>query len=207
VVKSLSFKTRSVGQPGDVSFDLIPFFSLHHERYALYFRWMTQEKFEKVALTSPTYQENLDRITIDHVAPHQQQPEIDHQLKTEKSTSDYLQEAGSGWREARDGGFFSYQMAIVKGHPNYLCVTYWGNDCDVWYPEGTYSRSFDILIDGQLIASETLKAVSPSMLYDIFYELPLEVTAADEKVWVTFQSKEKTLAGRVFNVRTTRECM
>lgn len=124
----LHFSLEGIGQPGNVTFDLIPFFELHHQRYNLYFKWMTQADYEASALTSPSYMEQLQKITIDAVAPHEQQPEIDHQLETSASTSDYFSQAGCGYREARDGGSFSYNMKVEQGRTNYLCVTYWGSD-------------------------------------------------------------------------------
>ncbi len=202
--RNLHFKTDAIGQPGAQSMNLMPFFELHHQRYTLYFRCLSLEQYEKVALTSPSYQEKLHKVTIDTVVPNEQQPEVDHHIRAIQSNSGYSTEAGSGWREAQKGGYFSYKMKVLNNALNFLCVTYWGSDTDIWSPDGILERRFDIVIEGSVIATEVLKEKNTSMLYDVFYEIPITLTNAKETVTVSFQSDEKTIAGRVFGVKVTR---
>ncbi|MBW6499730.1 MAG: glycoside hydrolase family 127 protein, partial [Bacteroidales bacterium] len=126
---------------------LEPFFRIHDARYSMY--WMV--------LTNSGYQAHLDSIalvekemldlqkrTIDFVAPGEQQPEADHAMEAENSGS------GNNWdefyREARNGGFFSYRLATGREKNLELKVRYWGFE---WG-----SRKFDIFIDNDKLVTE-----------------------------------------------------
>ena len=52
------------------------------------------------------------------------------------------------WRDATAGGWFSYDMKVLPDQPVCVMVTYWGGDTD--------NRTFDILIDGQKVATQKL---------------------------------------------------
>jgi DUF1680 family protein len=203
--KPLTFETEAIGQPGDVKVTLIPFYALHHQRYTIYWKFLSTEEYRQSALSSPDYQEILDKTTVDRVSPNEQQPEVDHKIKRQNSKSDYLSDAGAGWRESINDGFFSYEMSVLSEQQNYLAVTYWGSDTDYWTPERLYIRNFNILIDNTVIANETLKEDKPYTLFDVFYEIPMELTKGKEKVEVKFTSTEGKMAGRVFGVRITSE--
>ena len=110
----LTFETEAIGEPGKVKCTLIPFYALHHQRYTIYWTKMTNEEYKQTELTSTDYQEKLDKITIDLVNPNEQQPEIEHKMKSQNSHSDYSSEAGKGWREVINEGYFSYEMALFS---------------------------------------------------------------------------------------------
>lgn len=203
--KPLTFETEAIGQPGDVKVTLIPFYALHHQRYTIYWKLNTVEEYRLSALSSPDYREMLDKITIDTVSPNEQQPEIDHKIQRHNSKADYMSEAGAGWRESINEGFFSYEMTVLPDKQNFLAVTYWGSDTDYWTPQRLYIRNFDILVDNNVITNVTLKEDKPFSLFDVFYEIPQGLTKGKEKVEVKFQSTEGKMAGRVFGVRTTSD--
>jgi len=63
--------------------------------------------------------------TIDSVATGEQQSEADHAMQTTNSYSGT--HMGEFWREARNGGYFSYNLK-TNGETNVsLMVRYWGN--------------------------------------------------------------------------------
>ncbi|MBV5349549.1 hypothetical protein JZU61_07905, partial [bacterium] len=51
----------------------------------------------------------LEKRTIDQVAPGEQQPETDHAMQQEKSNKG--NNLNEFFREASDGGYFSYDLA------------------------------------------------------------------------------------------------
>lgn len=201
----LTFETTNIGEPGNAKFTLIPFYALHHQRYTIYWKKMTKEEYRLSELTSPDYQERLDKITIDSVNPNEQQPEIDHNLKTKNSTSDYFSAAGKGWRESKNEGYFSYDMTVDSEEQMHLVVTYWGSDRGYWFDGKTFTRNFDISVDGNIIANETINENKPYSLFDVFYNIPMELTKGKSKVEVRFSSTENKIAGRVFGVRIVRD--
>ena len=201
----LTFETGVIGQPGDVRCRLIPFYALHHERYTIYWTKMTTKEYSSCQQASPTYQEKLDEITIDSVNPNEQQPEIDHKMKTENSRADYFSSAGKGYRESSGNGYFSYEMATCKEKQMCLVITYWGSDKDFQIDGKNYIRDFNISVDGRVIANEILNENKPYTLYDVFYDIPKELTEGKSKVEVKISSTKGKAAGRVFGVRITTE--
>src|SRR5206468_584424 len=84
-----------------------------------------------------------DAATLDTVQPGFQQSEVEHHFRSESShTGDFHD------RKWRDGVWFSYEMAVDPGKPMALVATYWGGE---WH-----TRHFDILVDGEKIATQKL---------------------------------------------------
>lgn len=107
----LLFKTVNVGKPNDV--ELIPFFTLHDQRYTIYMDKYTQKEWEREEEKIFAEQERkkeLEHMTIDYFQPGEMQPERDHNLKSERSTAG--EAFGKKWRHAVDGGWFSFDMNV-----------------------------------------------------------------------------------------------
>ncbi|MCT2535981.1 glycoside hydrolase family 127 protein [Aquibacillus koreensis] len=203
--KALMFETETVGKPGDVKVTLIPFYALHHERYTIYWKVMDEQTFGHFVDVEKQEKEKMRRITVDEVIPGEQQPEVEHDMQSENSNSGYLHVVRKGWRDSRGDGFFSYTMAVDPNKPMYLLVTYYGSD-DTWYVDGkTYERTFDLLIDGTILAQQRLKLNKPGELFDVCYEIPTNLTAGKEKVEVKFASTEGKAAGAVYGLRIINE--
>ena len=66
------------------------------------------------------------------------------------------------------------------------------------------NRTFDILVDGQCIATETLKAPKPGDLVQIEYAIPPELTRGKDRVTIMFRSRDNSMAGGVFDMSTIR---
>jgi hypothetical protein len=157
--------------------------SMSKKEYADYQQGMREAEQQKL---------ELDARTVDAVATAEQQPEVDHQMKTERSQKGNFQ--SEGWRDASNGGFFSYNMD-TKGEENLkLMVRYWGNESG--------NRSFDILIDDQVLASENIVGKwKREAFVNAEYTIPAEWLKGKQVINVRFQSKPGTVAGGVFYVR------
>lgn len=178
---------------------LEPFFRIHDSRYSIYYLSMTPSDYVG-------YQENLraieaarlalDERTIDAVQPGEQQPEVDHQMKNENSSKGNFE--GEPWRSATNGGFFEYTMNTEGRTDLSLMVRYWGN-------ESERNKSFDILVDGETIASERLfRKWNKREFVDVVYSLPETLLDGKKTVTVRFQSAASTTAGGIFHVRLVR---
>ncbi|MXO06739.1 glycoside hydrolase family 127 protein [Flavobacterium sp. HBTb2-11-1] len=91
------------------SLELEPFFEVHDARYQMYFQTYSKEEYkEKQELLKKQEIEAmaLEAKTIDKINCGEQQPEVDHLYKGEKSNSGY--EDGKFWRNTR--AYISYQM-------------------------------------------------------------------------------------------------
>jgi hypothetical protein len=98
------------------------------------------------------------------------------------------------YRMATAGGGFTYDMKVKPDQPMNLNCRYWGN-------EGA-DRSFDIIVEDQIIATQELGAIMPGHFFDVEYKIPEAVTRGKSKVTVEFQAHEGMVAGGVFAVET-----
>ena len=190
--KQLSFITKKIGQPQDV--ELIPFYRMHHQKYMIYFDFFTTDKWaEKKA----GYQAELKRMeviakrTIDQIAIGEMQPERDHNLSGEMTSVGDAN--GRKWRDASNGGWFSFEMNVSDKSPLELICTYWGSD------DG--NREFDLLIDGVKLATQELKRNQPDKFFDIAYPIPGELVKDKAKVTIKFQAHPGKFAGGLFGCR------
>lgn len=186
-----TFKTKGVGRPRDVM--LKPFYLTHERRYSVYWDLFSEESWAK---KQAEYQAGIERkkklaeMTVDFVRPGEMQPERDHNFQGEKAVVYSLK--NRKYREAR-GGWFSFDMKVFKGQPMALVVEYWGG-----FPG---SKTFDILVDGQKIATENIANKKDGQFIDIKYDIPDELTFGKNKITVKFVPHRGHRAGPVFGIR------
>lgn len=194
--KPLTFTTKGLfASDADSRLVLEPFFRLHDSRYMMYWMALTKPQYQKVRDSLATIENEkimLDKRTLDAVTPAQQQPEVDHFIKSSNSKSGNYQ--NEFWRNASDGGFFSYVMRTNQETNLSLMVRYRGNE------KG--ALQFDILIDGEKLVTENLAGKwNKSEFVNLEYQLPDSMIAGKKSVEVRFQAAQGNTAGRVFDVR------
>ena len=176
---------------------LIPFARAQHMRYNVYWNTLTPDEFKTQQTKLAAEQERqrmLATRTLDEFRPNEQQSEKDHALKSENSNSGDF--GNTKWRDARDGGFFEFDLKTQPNTQQDLLVTYWGSDVG--------NRNFDILVNGQKIASQTINNNKSNEFFDVTYPIPAELTQGQSKVTVRFQAKPGAMAGGVFGARTLK---
>ncbi len=190
-----TFRSTGAGRPRDVT--LYPFYRMHEKRYSVYWNMFTPEQWAKKEVeykAESERQKKLEEMTVDFAQPGQMQSERDHNVKSEKS---YVGDnSGRHWRDARDGGFMSFEMKAVPDAKMNLHCTYWGGD--------TGNRTFDILADGVKVGTQVLKAEHPDKFFDGVYPLPAELTKGKTKITVRIQPAKGSMAGGVFGIRVVR---
>ncbi len=193
--EALTFRLADIVRPGEVV--LKPFYTLAAARYAVYWRLTTPEKYAgevRAQGTAETRERELATHTLDRVTPGEQQPDVDHGVRMENSQAGVFRDRH--YRDAWNGGWFSYTLGVSPDGPVKLRCTYWGG-------EGQ-ERRFDILVDGQKIARETLHDNRPGEFFDVEYPLPAQATRGKSKVTVRFQAVPGGTAGGVFDLRVMR---
>ena len=194
--KSLLFATASVGRPKDVQ--LKPFYEVYDERYRVYWDQFTGEEWVKKKAAYETElktQGAIEARTIDVVRLGEQQSEKDHNLtgsNTGIGTNDERK-----FRDAPNGGWFSFEMKADPDNPVELIATYFGGE------RGT--RAFDILVDEVKIYSENLKGEKPRQFVDHVYTIPPEQTKGKEKVVVKYKALPKNIAGGLYEIKLARQ--
>ncbi len=107
------------------------------------------------------------------VKTREQQSEIEHYFKSIESYAGYLADVNMWWQGARGvDGMFSYEMKVLKGVSMSLLVFYYGLNGALLEP---VDRTFDILIDNQLLHRETSQATGLPEVVDISYTIPSEL--------------------------------
>jgi len=198
--QSLTFTTKGLFA-SDVDSRLIlePFFRVHDSRYMMYWMALSKSQYQKVVDSLSIIEKEkilLDRRTIDAVAPGQQQPEADHMLKSSNSRTGIFQD--EFWRDARNGGFFSYVMRTNKETNLTLMVRYRSGE--------TGGRQFDILINGEKFVTENLAGKgNKSGFINIEYPLPDSIIKGNDSLEIKFQSTTGNSAGGIFNARILRK--
>lgn len=191
--------TLNVKMINPMKLTLEPFYQIHDARYMMYWLALTNNGYKSYMDSLANIEKEklaLENRTIDYVVAGEQQPETDHSMQSENSnTGNNLDEF---WREARNGGYFSYDLSTNSEANLSLFVRYWGAE---WG-----DRKFDIYIDDEkLVAEDNTGRWNISAFQDIVYQIPDSMVKGKTHVRVKFQSTERATAGAVYIVRLLRE--
>lgn len=191
--RPLQFQTKGLARPHDVV--LVPFNRILDQRYTVYWEVYSPAAWTartSAAAAAASRRRNAEQRTIDNVAVDDAQSEREHDLQNENATDGYFE--GRRTREARSG-WFSYRVKVAADRPTTLVCTYRGS-------EGR-RRVFDILVDGEKVATEALE-YHPTEQLDRQYSIPEALTRGKDRVTVTFQAQADTTAGALIELRTVR---
>ena len=173
---------------------LRPFNEIFYNYYNVYWDVLTPGEFaaRKAALKAEAErQARIDARTIDEYRPGEQQSEVDHAAAGEKTSVGEHQYRKL--RHATGGGWFSFVAKIDPNAPVELSCSYWGGE--------TGNRTFDILVDGAIIATQTLSRDKPDSFFDVTYKIPAELTRGKTKIEVRFQARPGNTAGGLYGAR------
>jgi len=184
---------RAPGVSGNILLE--PFYKMHGDRrYQVYFDRFTPAQWkakEEDYAVEQARQRELAARTVDVVVADREQSERDHAMRGEKTSGGDF--GDRKWRHATEGGWFSWQLKVLPEQPQQLWVTYWGSDSG--------NRVFDILVDGQKIATQRLENNRPDKFYNELYSLPASLLAGKQSITVKFQAHPGAMAGGVFEAR------
>ncbi len=176
---------------------LEPFYRIYgSQSYVVYFDSFTQAQWDSKQqeyAAELKREKELDARTVDRVNPGEEQNERDHKLQSANSQAGDFNDRK--WRHAGDGGWFSYEVKVLPGQALSLVCTYWGSDV---------GRTFDVLVDGQKIATQKLDNTQPDQFFDVTYPLPASLVHGKEHVTVKFQAQPGSMAGGLFGLRVLK---
>ena len=179
--------------PIDVTLE--PFANVHDARYMIYWLALTNNGYQSYVDSLGTIESErmaMEKRTVDFVATGEQQPETDHAMQHEKSNSGNANH--ESFRDARNGGYFSYEMKTNSETDLSLIVRYWGAE---WG-----ARKFDIYIDDEKLRTEdNTGRWNQSRFQDVEYTIPDSMVKGKENIRVKFQSLPGNTAGGVYYVR------
>lgn len=196
--KPLTF-TTSLNMVNKAAIELEPFYRIHDARYMIYWMWLTESQYKNYIDSLAVVEKErieLQKRTIDFVAPGEQQPEADHQMEKLKSSTGNFQD--EFWRDARNEGYFSYNMVTNSESGLSLMVRYWGAE---WG-----NRKFDIFINNEkLVTEDNTGRWNQSQFQEVKYEIPDSMVKDKKQIRVKFQALPGNTAGAVYYIRLLRE--
>ena len=172
---------------------LIPFFRVHDSRYMLYWRVSTREdlaEWQAYQAEQEAGSRRLEEQTVDRVTPGEQQPEVEHGYTGKESDSGTRD--GRHWRSARDQ--FAYTLADPEGRARLLRLTYYGVESD---------RTFEVLVNGDKVATVTLEGGRGPLFYHEAYPLP--AGRSDGSLEVRFVAHPGSATASIYDVRLLSE--
>jgi len=176
-----------------------PFYKIHDARYMMYWMALTNNQYSSYIDSIAVLEKEklaLQKRTIDFVAPGEQQPEADHDMQRTNSRSG--NSFDEFWRDANNGGNFSYKLTTDGETDLSLIVRYWGAE---WG-----SRKFDIYIDDEkLVAEDNTGKWNQSKFQNIEYKIPDAMIKDKNNVRVKFQALPGNTAGAVYYIRLVRK--
>ncbi len=195
--KSLTFTAADIVRGKNVeTIEFIPFFRLHDSRYMIYWQYSTPaglaELQEKNAQKEAA-KLALDAITVDQVAPGEQQPESDHFFKADGADTGLNN--GMRWRHATH--WMSYELTDKKREAKTLRLSFSRLDA---------GRQFDLFINDKLIESITLNGNAPQEIYSRDFAIPAALIKNSQgKLIVKFVARNNSIAGGLYALRLLKE--
>ena len=175
--------------------ELIPFFRLHDSRYQVYWPQQSKAEFTQFvadAKAAEQAKEQLRLLTVDHITPGEQQPEVEHSFKGEGTRAGVNN--GHHWRDAT--GWFEYQLRNPKKKAAAVRIRYFIGDVN---------RHFSINLNGEQLAAVSLPVGNPS---DEFYTIDYPLTEAmkqSEMLTLRFTANPDSVAGGIYGIRLINE--
>ena len=199
--------TIDVSRPGVESYKwntltLVPFYQIHHARYACYWYQQTEENFKNSSMAAD---ENaaaaLAERTLDFVAPGEQQSEAGHEVKysSESTTGNYN---GEAYRDAHANGYIQYTLYNKKGVKDSLAVM-------LRFTTADKGRKGTLSVDGTKIADITVASSvkdAENGFYNVEYAIPAALAVdndgnAKEKFVVRLTASSSTLIPGLYYMR------
>ena len=99
-------------------------------------------------------------------------------------------------RGSERGGWLSFEMKVMSNEPMALVLEYWGGY--------TGSKTFDILVEGQKIATENISGKKDGEFINVQYDIPENLTSNKNKVTIKFAPHTGHRSGPFFYARTIK---
>lgn len=192
--KPLAFRAPNLIHPASYkNLELVPFYKIHDARYMIYWQVTDNKGLEKLKKELKEKEKSklaLEALTLDQLAPGEQQPESDHGFKGEKTESGSFNDRS--WRNAT--GWFSYNLKNKNNAGKTLRITYFGKE---------RSAAFDIYLNDKLFKTVTLDGSGDENFFDVDYDIPEDMrnSLKDQLVSFKFSARSGSQTARIFYLR------
>lgn len=189
----LTFSAPGLIQGSKQPLQLIPFFRLHDARYMLYWTRSTPAEHQRLRIQLADAEADriaLAKLTVDQVAPGEQQPESDHGFQGEGAETGL--NGAARWRHARH--WFGYTLSDAKREARLLRIGVASADA---------GRRFEVRVNGELLQALLLERRDQAF-YELDLPIPPALLRADGKLEIRFVASPGSLAGGLYSLRLLR---
>ncbi len=187
---------RTVSSQSPIEVEFSPFYAMHRRSYTAYWEVLSDEDMKARAAELAAERERvrvLEAATIVHADPGERDSEKRFNQQGVE-TSVIRTDGRAGRRAIR---WFSYDLPVSGSGAVALVATY---NSDQRRP-----RSFDVLVNGTRVASETQPQSSVSRFYEREYAVPAELLGDGKTLTVRFDATNGLEVTPVFGVRMIRK--
>jgi hypothetical protein len=177
----------------------VPFYRLHRRTYGVYWDLFTPDEWtaqREVYAAEAERRRRLEAATVAYLEPGEVVFEREFNYQGGPDAAAVRVEGRPG-RRARS--WFSYDVPVEPDRAQTLIVTYYSDD------RRATPAAFEIQIDGQVIARESVGLTDPPRFYDVEYPIPPALVRGNEKVTLRFAASAGSQVATVFAVRVVRE--
>lgn len=196
---------RSVGagrEPNELGrakeIDFVPMYRLHRRLYSTYWDLFTPEEWEEEKAEYAAEAERLRLLEAATVAYLQPGEAVFDRPFNLQGGEDSRPQRIRGRPGRRGGSWFSYDVPVEPDHPMVLILTFYSDD------RRATPASFEVLVDGQVVAALDIGRTEPPRFFDLEYPIPAALVAGKETVTVRFEAKEGSQIATVFGLRLIR---
>lgn len=173
---------------------LIPYYARSHRDIGEMLVWLPDNP--QIVIDNVINKHKEAYRIIDEVIIANDESENAHGLKSEKSNSGKPSGWMSGWRDASDGGWFSYDLKVIPNEPMDLVMTYFSKDGG--------NRRFELFAGDEKVGEQQLRTETFTDMIERKYPIPANVTAGKEKITIKIKSVPGNIAGGVFGCKIQR---
>jgi len=193
--KPLHFATKDLARPHDVT--IRPHYAVYKTLYSVYMDVYTEAEWSAKLKADAAEKKRLKEIkqrTCDTLRIGDKRSENERKFKSSKESyvGTYMQRK---WRDARNAGFFEFDLKVDPDKPIDLMCT--------WRDAGRNGK-FDILINGEKLITVRTADLPKERFVDEFYPIPAKHTKGKQTVRVRFEAAKDNHVGRLFGCRTVR---
>lgn len=171
--RPLAFEAGELIQPAAFkSLRLEPLSQVHDARYVVYWRTATASSYPALLRRiedDERQRQALEDRTLDHVAPGEQQPEVEHRYQGQDSNTGI--HLGRHWRDT--GRWISYRLKARDGSAPAAAV-----ELLLAFDGGDRNPGFDLLVDGRRLETIALQGGASGTFVERRIALPQDLARA-----------------------------
>ena len=186
---------RALSSRAPIDAEFSPFYAMHRRTYTAYWDLFSADELTVRAAELTAERERirvLEAITVAYADPGDR--EIEKKFNQQGVETSVIRTDGRAGRRAIQ--WFSYDLPVSGVGPFVLVATYNGDQ--------RRPRSFDVLVNGTRVGSETQPQSSVSRFYDKEYAVPAALIRDGSAVTVRFEAANGLEVTPVFGVRLVK---